>query len=334
MTRTLAPAAVAALTFLAACAGDPPRPRTATALGFDRGLPDSQTSWQRRLAVVGGSALAVITALTVVGGITSIFYYRAFGITGSFQDESWVNWPLWGLRALLAPVILAGGVAAAGHVFLGRVFRFILAIRFAKPLTQPIADGVRRGIERFGGADTTTVSSMLLLAQCALLLITVWWFASTFNSFDSLIMQRPADLAPLSPANIGEQVQLRQLFSLELLVTTVAWVSLLRRRSRASLREGWIGIAGGATVTVFMLILLLVPYRIVWHNEHERVTYRQQHCYLLGERAGEALLFCPIESPPRNRVVRLDDAGLERGGPEENMFAPLDSSVKQSGGER
>jgi hypothetical protein len=52
------------------------------------------------------------------------------------------------------------------------------------------------------------------------------------------------------------------------------------------------------------------------------------------ERAGEALLFCPIESPPRNRVVRLDDAGLERGGPEENMFAPLDSSVKQSGGER
>ena len=76
-------------------------------------------------------------------------------------------------------------------------------------------------------------------------------------------------------------------------------------------------------LTVLTLILLVYPYRILVHNEHERVSYHSQTCYLLGERGNEALLFCPTEVPPRNWIVKLDDPSLERGGPTENMFSRL-----------
>ena len=78
---------------------------------------------------------------------------------------------------------------------------------------------------------------------------------------------------------------------------------------------------------VSTLILLVVPYRIVLHNEHERVSHRSDTCYLLEQRGSEALLFCPLQKPTRNRVVRLDDPDLERVGPEENMFTPLVTAV-------
>ena len=64
------------------------------------------------------------------------------------------------------------------------------------------------------------------------------------------------------------------------------------------------------------LTILVVPYRILSHSEHERVVHRSDTCYLVGQAGNEALLFCPLQPPPRNRVVRLDDPDLERGGPE------------------
>ena len=85
-------------------------------------------------------------------------------------------------------------------------------------------------------------------------------------------------------------------------------------------------------MTVLTLILLVVPYRILVHNEHERVSYGSSPCYLLGERGAEGLLFCPFQDPPRNRVVRLDEPALQRGGPVENVFALVGVSVNPTAG--
>jgi hypothetical protein len=296
---------------------------TAATTSMFEGRASRETlQWPRRAAVAAALALATVAVLTLIGGITSILYYRAFGIAGSFQQEAWVSWPMWGLRALLAPMVLAGGVAAVGYVFLGRLYRFALTLPLVSPLLRPVAERVSTHAGWLRSADTASVAALLLLAQCALLGLTLWWFSPMFGSFDSLILQKAGDLTPLSPANLDEQAWLRQVLSVELLLVTVAWGSLLKGRSK-TLQDGWVGIAGGTALTLFMLILLLVPYRIVWHNEHERVSYRQETCYLLGERGGEGLLFCPLRHPPRNQVIRLDDPGLAREGSEENMFSQL-----------
>jgi hypothetical protein len=104
---------------------------------------------------------------------------------------------------------------------------------------------------------------------------------------------------------------------------TAAWLALLWRRHERHERGGWLSIGGGIAATFSTLILLVIPYRILSHSEHERVVHKSETCYLIAQRQTEALLFCPRQTAPRNRVVRLTDPDLERGGPEESVFSRL-----------
>jgi hypothetical protein len=162
---------------------------------------------------------------------------------------------------------------------------------------------------------------LLLIVQCAFLALAWWWFRELWKGLDALIAHTPGgDLSPLSPSNHTTHQHFRQVFSLELFAFVAAWAGLLRTKYLRREAGSWASTAGGIAVTILTLILLVVPYRILSHNEHERVLYQSQTCYLLAEQGSEALLFCPLQEPPRNRVVKLDDPGLERGGPVEDMF--------------
>ena len=108
---------------------------------------------------------------------------------------------------------------------------------------------------------------------------------------------------------------------------SAAWLGLLWRRTQSKDRGGWLSFGGGLAATFVTVILLVLPYRILSHNEHERVVHRSDTCYLVSQAGNEALLFCPLQPPPRNRVVRLDDPELERGGPEESVFTRVGSTV-------
>ncbi len=288
--------------------------------------PPPSPPWLRPAAFAGGTVLAVFLGLTLVGAITSTLYHVAFGITGSFNQESPLGWPLWGLRSLLAPAILTGAAASAGLVLVSGVYR--LMVLSASPFRGPVAAAVNAIANGIRESGTSTIASVLFLTQCAAVALSMWWFAALLGAFDALFLQTSGgDLTPLSPANIGVQQRYRQVLSLELFIFTAAWFGLLKTRFQKPRQGGWVSIGGGIAVTVLTLILLVVPYRILSHNEHERVAYASDPCYLLGVRGAEALLFCPLQEPPRNRVVGLDDPALKRGGREENMFVMLGSVV-------
>ena len=290
---------------------------------------DHPVSWLRPIAFAAGAVIAVVLGLTLVGAITSTLYRVAFGLTRSFHQESWLSWPLWGLRSLLAPAILTGAVASAGLVLATGVYRLmVMSSSSIRRVVLPMAASVSATVERIRESDASTAGALLFLTQCAVVAASMWWFGALLGAFDTLIVQTSGgDLTPLSPANVGAQQRYRQLFSLELFLFTAAWFLLLKTRFLKRQQGGWVSIGGGIAVTVLTLILLVVPYRILSHNAHERVSYESSTCYLLGVRGTEALLFCPLQEPPRNRVVGLDDPALKRGGREENMFEILRSSV-------
>ena len=192
--------------------------------GTSPGPPPSPV-WLRPVAFAGVTVLAVFLGLTLVGAITSTLYRVAFGLTGSFNQESWLGWPLWGWRFLLAPAILTGAAASAGLVLVSGVYR--LMVMSASPLrgvVVPMAATVSATVQRVRESDTSTAESVLFLTQCAVVALSMWWFAGLLGAFDALFLQTPGgDLTPLSPANIGVQQRYRQVLSLELLVFTAAW---------------------------------------------------------------------------------------------------------------
>jgi hypothetical protein len=177
---------------------------------------------------------------------------------------------------------------------------------------------------RVRDAAVATTAPLLFVLQGTLIALSWWWFAGLLGGLDSLITQAPGgDLTALGPANKGEQQLYRQLLSFEFFVFALAWGTLVWSKLRRSDPGGWVSIAGGLLLTVSTLAALVFPYRILSHSQYQRVRFRAQVCYLLGERGNEGLLFCPLQEPPRNRVVRLDDRELETEGSVESVFSQL-----------
>ena len=145
------------------------------------------TPWLRRGLI---AAAGLLVAFTLVGAITSTLYYVSLGLSGQFQTESPLTWPMWGLRALLAPVVLAGGGTAVGLVLMTVLYRQVLmTIGPLKTVIEPIAMRVNRIVNSILEVPTPTMGALLFLAQAGLLFATWWWFKDLLDAFDSLIVQ-------------------------------------------------------------------------------------------------------------------------------------------------
>ena len=188
------------------------------------------------LLTVGG----LLVVFTLVGAITSTFYYISLGLSGQFQTESLLTWPIWGLRALLAPLVLGGGGTAVALVLLTVLYRQVfMAIGSLKSAIDPIALRVSRVVQSILEVPTATTAALLFLAQSALLVLTWWWFSDLLNGFDSLIVQAPrGDLTVLSTANAEYQKLFRKVVSVEFIVMSAAWLGLLWMRTQRKDRRG------------------------------------------------------------------------------------------------
>jgi serine/threonine protein kinase len=285
---------------------------------------DARTQWKHRALVVAAAVGAVAMVLTVAGFATSTFYNLAFGITPDFDSGSALDWPLWGLRSLMAPIVLFGAFAAAAIVSLKGLYQMTLSLKPLRRWREPLSFKARQVTSLVRSSAAQTLAQILLVMHCAVLGLNFWWFSDFMGALESLFVQtNPANLAELAPGNRAEHNLFRQLLSLELWTFGLAWYALLKLRLERHERRMDMSIVGGLALLILTLFVLVAPYRIVRHNEHEQVVYGQDICYFFGQRGNEALLFCPAQDPPRNRIVRLDDPKLERGGPEENVFSRL-----------
>ena len=81
-----------------------------------------------------------------------------------------------------------------------------------------------------------------------------------------------------------------------------------------------------AVPALALLLMRALPYRIVYQNESERVDYGDMRCYDIGRRPGMIKLFCPEESPPRNKDVEDADPALHDRHISESVFTPRDQA--------
>jgi predicted Ser/Thr protein kinase len=287
-------------------------------------VPSSPSWWPNPARAAAACAVALLI-LTLAGFVTSTFYNSPLGRTGGFEQESPFAWPLWGVRSLVAPVGYM--VVFALIVMTARVaWQIAAAIRPLRRLCAPVLLRVAALQAALHSTPATTLASILLLIQILSAAVLFWRFEAIFVGLDSFITQRsPGQLEVFRPGNSGERNLFFTLLFAYVVLFGWAWYRLLRHFRSHNERDASGLVAAGITVAAISLFFgQILPYRTLIQSRAERVTYQSRLCYLVGQRADEAMLFCPLDPPPWKQIVKLDDPALKRAGVYESIFAGFD----------
>jgi len=234
----------------------------------------------------------------------------------------------WGVRAMIAPA----GLGVIAIMVLGVVSALAKGpIRMAAPLTDRLMPPSTRtrALAAIYHIPMAVIAPVLLVVQLIMMTLLWRWFEPLIWTLVSFINQSfgangPDTLGALNPNNLALHRSFRQQFSLHLLIFTAAWLQVLRLRARRADYEARIVVAGGLALTLLALLFLVAPFRIMLHNDAERVALGSERCYLVAQRGNDGLVFCPAQPPPWSRIVRLDDPQLRRDGTRESIFKEVE----------
>jgi hypothetical protein len=282
--------------------------------------PPGPTAWQRalpKLKVIG----TVLASLTFAGFVTSMAFNLALSRTGRFADESPLWWPVWGVRMLIAPVVVSG-------FSLLPVVLIVLAIRSA-------VSGVNwpRSVRAFFGwwssASAAKLAVVVLLGSVLGVNLFVWRFEPGISALSALIGDASSEALPwLRPDNFDQHNLYRYVSFLLWTASACGWWIVARRRRRRLQGPGLLLSVLGGIVLSLALALWALPYRLLWQAERQRVQLAGESCYVTGRQMPDLLLFCPAVPPPRARIVNVNDPALKSGSDIEKIFTPLnDTSV-------
>lgn len=264
-----------------------------------------------------------LMALTALGFISTVAY-RA----GAPGRDSVAQWPVWGLRSLVAPTVLT--VLYLTAVLITRVI-FGAGLWL---LTRPSPDRVRRhALEEmsgwlFGMMSRPAGLQLLLLAQTLGFACLLLRFSRLLDAVGEFMTQVPAaELTALRPGNGLEHQSFRMTLTIYLVTFAYLWGRVFMS-TRAQWFQGKRVISTGAVAGLAITLLLLsAPYRVIYQNTGERVIHRGEVCYLLDATNGDALLFCPLGE---TRVRSVPSNEIERTGHVESIFSPLDGLGAQN----
>lgn len=280
---------------------------------------DGHTSVKERVWRGATIVLALVSGILGLGALNSAVFNLALG-RASFVNESLQEWWVSGLQSIVGPGALTLMAMAIGGVSLGcyRVLR-TLSSRLAGAEAR-VLDASRDLLRRVG-ADAPVCQAALALSAAALLLVGAWFrFSTLIGAFLSEIVNAPNEtLSLLGPDNTPERLWFRQAFlGVSLIAAAVYW--LVGRWVRRGEKARVFVRAGAAAIVVLSLCTLDLPYRLLFQNSFEIVSYAGKEWYVIGKNGDREMLFGPDNSPPRNRIVRSGDPDVRRLGTMGSIF--------------
>lgn len=271
-----------------------------------------------RLLIWLGDGLATIVAIGLFGILTSMAFDQSLGRDSAYSTESFADWWLFGARSLLWPAILIMVVIISGRLLI-TVWRGLQqVIPGLKKLAEAASVGAVRVARQLGAVGPVAGSQWLLFVQ-VVALIAVW--RRFVPIMEAIIDPATADGAKLGLLANSSQEPLYFQSAAALLVFGMAfgWYRLLSIPTARSAIH-WSTLVAGAAVLVIALLMLVVPYRLLYHNEMPRVMVGAERCYRLGVHDGQVLLYCPDRPAPR--VATADESLVVPTGISENIFSP------------
>jgi hypothetical protein len=250
----------------------------------------------------------------MLGFLMSAAFDQSLGRTARFSDDSVFTWLKVGVQSLVAPVLY--GLVAILTIRLG-----VSMLQALTRVVPPLGDAARHLGRRFRvlGLDGISPSArgQVLVVLQVLSVVLVWVvFRDLIVGFTMHI--DTADAAALRPLSAGNLPNLyRTVLTLLLLAMATAWYHLWVKQ-RPENRPDGVTLTGGLAVMVVVLLMLEVPYRLVYASYFQPVEFNGARCYVLGTTDAQTLLHCPASRPRRNVIVARDD--VEPVGGMENLF--------------
>jgi hypothetical protein len=291
-----------------------------------RAVPAAAANPVQRIAKVAAAGVGIAAAAALVifafGYLTSREFNYVLGRDGpfaAFGQESAGDYFYYGTRSLFGPtaILLVSGAALTALLFVGRMLTLIpplgRLVRVLRRESIAIHDRLDLGEPAVLAQALATLSIVAILAVSAAFqsFVTAWRY--NINTSPESVFE---PLALESPTRVFYQVTLTLLVAL--LSAGLYRVLQLRRRHASVQGRGPIAaLCAGILVLVLMLQL---PFRILWRADFERVDLGPLKCYNIGASDDTMLVYCPQASPPRNRVVSGADPSLRRLGYVDNIF--------------
>jgi hypothetical protein len=283
---------------------------------------------ERRTWTVVRSAAALLGAFLTIGllgFLTTAAFNLTVGRSAPFDRESPTVWIVMGLRSLVTPTL-----------YIMAMLLVVWAARFGLrvlSLSRRI-DGVLRGCEagfkrltaRLNLDDPVVFAQAVATFGVIALAAILWRFSDVLRAAVAFTISN-ASAETLRPLRLDLHRMGPSLYraALDLLAlalgAALVRISQLRTLHRPAGRGA---MAPVAALLVLTVLLIEVPFRLLWRNEALRLDVAGERCYMLGESADEALIFCPDRNPPRNQVIKLNDPAVRRLGPVESIFTPPD----------
>jgi hypothetical protein len=209
-------------------------------------------------------------------------------------------------------------VMAVGFVI--RVFSLF------KPIDRLVEYGrarLRRLISAAGFDDPIVLAQAIAALGAVALSVVMWKYWDLFNACVRMItISPPETFAPIQPKNVTYRSSYRIVLDVLTLAFGAGLLRVIRLRSKHGVRHGTGTLMLGLAILTLFVLAIELPYRILWHNQFERIEIAGTRCYVIGEHADEWLVYCPEMDQPRNRIVARTDPGVHRTGVIESIFTP------------
>ena len=293
-------------------------------------LRQKQVRTYPRTMLAMAAILGTIVGLTLIGYITSNFYGSPLGLTASFEGESPLWWPVWGIRSLILPL---GQIVVAILIIAVVIQLWRIAVAAIGPLRRYYGRLLARNGKLQSWAESVprrTLGGSLVVAH-VLALEAFWWkYHELIGSITNFLVNS-GSIENLNTVHAIDHKWYMRALSLILLAFGWGWYRLWKMKSRAPEPRSAAPFVAGAAAMIVSLFFMTVPYRLFFQSKGERVLYQSQQCYRIGKHGNDVLLFCQTQDPPwTSRLVNLNDPALKHTGTRESIFSATTTNQPKS----
>jgi serine/threonine-protein kinase len=274
------------------------------------GRADAAPGLNRTAVWAGGAALAA-GGVGLLGFLTSAAFNQSLGRDASFSSDRPLDWWIYGARSLVWPLVLSAVVVLGGRLIVSawQLFR-----RFGGSLRatlSPHGRRLRRMARNLGADSPVALSQWIVLFQVLSIALLGLRYQGLLTAVSFPADVGPGLLALLAPENTAP-LNYRSLLTLTMVAGGASWYALLSQPAVRPLIHGATIVAGAAAMAL-ALLMLVVPYRLLYHNAMPRTALNGERCYEVGARGAQVLLYCPDAPAPRVKIAErtmLSDSGI------------------------